>query len=164
MSHLAIYLLGLATLSARASHSGLQDLAAFPKYEVYFLPDLPIAQSDASRCRRTGLAHDDDWLELRPKSRALDAGDSGKDDGENVSFDAPTTVQFMPLHYTPPGTDEISTYLCALPSLNVTESQVNDNARYEDDEPEPDPVASWQALSHLDGKCLYLRHAWFTYA
>ncbi|KAL1407316.1 Protein OS-9 [Vanrija albida] len=168
MSHLAIYLLGVAALSARttrATHSGLQDLAAFPKYEVHFLPE-PIAQSDASRVRQTGLAHDDDWLELRPQSRALDGADAEGSDsgGENVSFDPPTTVSFMPLHYTPPGTDNIATYLCAMPSLNVTESQRDDNERYENDEPEPDPAASWQALNHLDGKCLYLRHAWFTYS
>lgn len=67
MTYLAIYTLALASL-ASASPSGLQDLAAYPKYEVQFLSDRPIKMSDAQRCERYGLASDDDWLDLRPRT------------------------------------------------------------------------------------------------
>lgn len=34
----------------------------------------------------------------------------------------------------------------------------------EEVEDELDPVQGWKALAHLDGKCLYSKQGWFTYA
>lgn len=67
MAHLTIYALALSAL-ASASRSGLQDLASYPKYEVQFLADRPIRLSDAQRCEQFGLASEDDWLDLRPRT------------------------------------------------------------------------------------------------
>jgi protein OS-9 len=63
---------------------------------------------------------------------------------------------------TPPGSLMQADYLCLMPSANSTDSQT---ARMDLDElVELDPVQSWAALSHLDGKCLYSKQGWFTYS
>lgn len=207
MSHLAIYLLALAALSparpALALGGGLQDLAAYPKYQVDFLNDLPLAESDAAEIRKFGLTHEDQFLDLHPGSEgsergaakpargAIEGGEaegggaSGVNNGQ-VQGEAPIAketapaprvetnevaeaprIKVLPMLYTHSGNDEFAPhpYLCALPSANTTASQT---AGHDEtvDEPEPDPEASWRALSHLDGQCLYLRlpHSWFTYA
>lgn len=61
----------------------------------------------------------------------------------------------------PPGADTASPYLCLMPHANTTASQVQPT---EEPEVAIDPVSSWAALSHLDGKCLYTRQGWFTYS
>ena len=63
---------------------------------------------------------------------------------------------------TPPGSQDPAEFLCLMPSRNSTESQT---ARTDlDEHVDLDPVQSWAALSHLDGKCLYERLGWFTYS
>lgn len=203
MSHLSIYLLALAALSparpALALGGGLQDLAAYPKHQVDFLNDLPLAESDAAAIRQYGLTHEDQFLERHPGRKSWspergtidggvvgDGGVQGQLDGVGTIEDetrlAPREadhvpgastadarrIKLMPMLYTHPGeAGEYGphSYLCALPSENTTASQT---VGFEEtvDEPEPDPEASWRALSHLDNQCLYLRlpHSWFTYA
>jgi protein OS-9 len=53
------------SLGLRHGSSQLRDLLAFPKYEVQFLNDLPLAESDASRCRSLGIEREEEWLGLR---------------------------------------------------------------------------------------------------
>lgn len=73
------------------------------------------------------------------------------------------------MHLTPPNSELPAEYLCLMPSKNATESQTalaegrgpGDNMG---NQPELDPVQSWNALSHLEGKCLYARQGWFTYS
>ena len=63
---------------------------------------------------------------------------------------------------TPPGTRLSADYLCLMPSANSTDSQV---VRTKEEEPaELDPIQSWAALSHLEGKCIYSKQGWFTYS
>ena len=63
----------------------------------------------------------------------------------------------------PPGSTSNADYLCLMPSANSTAAQtaLSEEA---DEHDEVDPVQSWAALSHLDGKCLYLKQGWFTYS
>lgn len=143
------------------SAGGLEDLAAFPKYEVQFLNEFPLRASEAEQCKKEGLASDDDFLELKLRSRATIEGEaSGRNNEEERS--APS-LELMTMFYTPIGSDTPHSYLCALPSANRTQAQTS-TASEPHDEQEPDPAASWLALSHLDGQCLYARHRWFTYA
>ena len=69
MRNLIIYLSALVSLNPsgalRSGSSQLRDLAAFPKYEVQFLNDLPLAASDADRCQTLGIEQEDDFLGLR---------------------------------------------------------------------------------------------------
>lgn len=156
MSYLAIYLLALASQAqALAPNGGLQDLAAFPKYQVEFLNHLPLSASDAAIVKRLGMAHEDEFLQLHPRRDTIDGGEEPTQEVE---------VPLVPLQYTPPG-DGPHSYLCALPSSNTTSTQTV-ASRQPHDEPEPDPEASWAALSHLNGRCLYQRHylQWFTYS
>lgn len=67
----------------------------------------------------------------------------------------------MRMALAPPGADLASPYLCLMPHANATASQV---LPAEETEVAIDPVSSWAALSHLDGKCLYTRQGWFTYS
>lgn len=158
MSHLAIYLLALAASRPHvlALNSGLQDLAAFPKYQVEFLNHLPLSANDAAVVQRLGMAHEDEFLQLHPRRDTIDGE-------EHLSPD--TQVALVPLQYSPPGVGGRHQYLCALPSSNTTSAQ-NAASRQPHDEPEPDPEASWAALSHLNGRCLYQHHflQWFTYS
>lgn len=181
MSHLAIYLLALAALSpaqpalaALHAGGGLQDLAAYPKYQVEFLNDLPLSQSDADAIRQRGLTHEDEFKDLHPRALGTIDGADGDErkDGEEKEPPAETEggpndrIGLMPMLYTPPGTDYgPHTYLCAMPSANTTASQTV-GLDEPLDEPAPDAEASWRALSHLNGQCLYLRlpQSWFTYA
>lgn len=55
-------------------------------------------------------------------------------------------------------------YLCLMPSNNSTASQMARIDQLEEVEDELDPVQGWKALAHLDGKCLYSKQGWFTYA
>jgi hypothetical protein len=70
MRNLAIYLSALSVLSPptsalRHGASQLRDVLAFPKYEVQFLNDLPLAESDARRCRSLGIEREEEWMGLR---------------------------------------------------------------------------------------------------
>lgn len=178
MSNLAIYLLALSSLSPALAVSALQDLAAFPKYEVQVLHNLPIHASDATACRAHGLAADDDFLTLhppawRPKGRETIEGGvtaEGSEGGDSsqrpyVATDGERApVQLVQMHYAAPDSGDLPhAYMCALPSANTTGAQFK-AANELPDEPEPDPVASWAALRHLEGMCLYARVGWFTYA
>lgn len=197
MTHLAIYTLALSALAA-ASPSGLQDLAAYPKYEVQFLADRPIKLSDAARCEQYGLANDDAWLDLRPRTgndqperheeRERIEAASGESTPATTSADAgaekaselakghqvqaresgelagsETTPQLVRMHFTHDDYDAPHAYLCALPSRNTTDAQ-QAAAKARQDEPEPDPNKSWEALDYLEDRCLYATHGWFTYA
>jgi protein OS-9 len=154
---------------------GLQDLAAFPKYEVVFLNDHPLAESDAARMQAEGLWNDDDFVDLRPRSRARatieggeaegEEGEKATDKGEEGQAETPRAepLELLTLHYTHKGNTGPHAYLCALPSANRTGAQTSTLAETHP-EPESDAAASWLALSHLDGKCLYWREPWFTYA
>lgn len=66
------------------------------------------------------------------------------------------------MSFTPPGSGYTHEYLCLLPSSNATAAQM-ELEKVEEHE-ELDPMESWAALSHLDGKCLYSKQGWFTYS
>ncbi|BEI83897.1 hypothetical protein CcaverHIS002_0405010 [Cutaneotrichosporon cavernicola] len=171
MSHLAIYLLALAALRpASALGVGLQDLASLPKYQVDFLNDLPLSESDAASIRIHGLTHEDQFLALHPASARRDTIESttSQSSTDILQPGEPNSpagqITLVPMLYTHPSTESgPHSYLCAMPSVNTTMAQTVQEAL---DEPEPDPEESWRALSHLDGQCLYLRipHSWFAYA
>ncbi|BEJ14716.1 hypothetical protein CspHIS471_0404830 [Cutaneotrichosporon sp. HIS471] len=171
MSHLAIYLLALAALRpASALGVGLQDLASLPKYQVDFLNDLPLSESDAASIRTHGLTHEDQFLALHPASARRDTIEPTTSQGSTDILkpgepNSPSgQITLVPMLYTHPSTESgPHSYLCAMPSANTTMAQTVQEAL---DEPEPDPEESWRALSHLDGQCLYLRipHSWFAYA
>lgn len=101
MRNLAIYLAGLAALSGPSAALGpasasFRDLLAYPKYEVLFLNDLPIAESDARRLRGGGAAdgssseaggidHEEDWWSLKvPRRAERRLGDGRGNSSENV--------------------------------------------------------------------------------
>lgn len=55
-------------------------------------------------------------------------------------------------------------YLCMMPERNATDSQLALLDGTSNVDEELDPQQGWAALSHLDGKCLYLKMGWFTYS
>ena len=54
---------------------------------------------------------------------------------------------------TPPGSEYTHEYLCLMPSGNTTAAQMQSEQVEEHEE--LDPVESWEALSHLNGRCFY---------
>ena len=173
MRYLAIYISALASLypshALRHGSAQLRDLVAFPKYEVQFLNDLPLMASDASRCRSQGIEQEDDFLGLRvvltERRRLSDGTDVPSPVSHGIQFAELTEkdrLDLIPMSLTPPGSTYTHEYLCLLPSDNTTASQVQSEAVEEHDV--LDPVESWAALSHLDGRCLYSRQGWFTYS
>lgn len=60
----------------------------------------------------------------------------------------------------------IEDWLCMLPSLASLEPKVvvNDSASVKRALAPADPVEAMRSLEHLNGKCLYHRAGWFTYA
>jgi len=87
MRYLHIYLSALASLSPfpslaiRHSASQLRDLFAYPKYEIQFLNDLPLTNSDAERCQTLGLDTEEDFLDLRIHTNGRKRVGDGLDDG-----------------------------------------------------------------------------------
>lgn len=69
MRNLAIYLAAVATLHptlAARYGAHFRDLLAFPKYEVQFLNDLPIAAADAARLQELGLDQEQEYMGWHP--------------------------------------------------------------------------------------------------
>jgi protein OS-9 len=169
MRYLHIYLSALATLSPypslaiRNTASQLRDLFAYPKYEIQFLNHLPLTRSDAERCHSLGIQREDEFLDLRLSAldrKRVGDGTEGEDEGERGI----ERLDLVSMNLTPPGAEGMSRFLCLMPSKNSTDNQV----LVEEDEEvqdELDPVAGLDALSHLNGRCLYMRQGgWFTYS
>ncbi|OCF77071.1 hypothetical protein I204_02780 [Kwoniella mangroviensis CBS 8886] len=164
--NLLIYLFALSSLSSsslafRHGQNQLRDLYAYPKYEIQFLNDLPLSKSDAERCQSLGLDGEGDWLEAK-------AGDGRRrlGDGNEVGKDH---LELIPMNFAHPSEPSGTPYpyLCLMPSTNTTTSQtdlIDKLDQVEEVEDELDPVQGWQALSHLDGKCLFTKQGWFTYS
>jgi protein OS-9 len=72
-------------------------------------------------------------------------------------------LELIRMALTHPRSNATQPYLCLMPSAAQTAAQ-NAQAEVEPMHEEIDPVQSWLALSHLDGKCLYAKQGWFTYA
>ncbi|KAK8847521.1 hypothetical protein IAR55_005379 [Kwoniella newhampshirensis] len=156
----------LPSLSLRHGAHQLRDLYAYPKYEVQFLNDLPISADDANRCKNLGLESEEDWIKLRPGShgegeRLIDG------EGETEATSKQSQLEIVAMNFAHPE-DEPGTppypYLCLMPSSNTTAAQTSRIDQLDEVEDELDPIQGWNALSHLDGKCLYSRQGWFTYA
>lgn len=77
---------------------------------------------------------------------------------------APTYVQTDTSDTNTNPDPELHDYLCLMPSENVTAAQSRSAQVEQEDHEEVDPAVGWAALSHLEGKCLYLRQGWFTYS
>ncbi len=115
MRYLTIYLYALAFLSPSASSairpgaSQLRDLAAFPKYEVQFLNNLPLAASDADRCQTFGIEREEQFLGLRialGERRRLSDGTEQTDIISQVSS-IRSFVKLMTLGPVGPDPDEL---------------------------------------------------------
>ena len=94
MRNLIIYISALCVLAeGHAFDHGaaqLRDLLAHPKYEVQFLNDLPVSQSDADRANTLGLEREEEWLDLR---LSLDRQRVG--DGMSVPSEVRPTSSFI---------------------------------------------------------------------
>ena len=157
MRKLAIYVSALLALdSAEALRHGasqLHDLLAFPKYNVRFLNELPLSSSDAARCRQSGVLNEEDFWALHPPTAT-----------DKLSEAEQAPLELVPINFSPPGSpDPPMQYLCLMPSRNSTAAQTSHLDELEE-YGELDPVQGWGALSHLNGKCLYSKQGWFTYA
>ncbi|ODN79542.1 hypothetical protein L202_03499 [Cryptococcus amylolentus CBS 6039] len=133
----------------------LRDLYAYPKYQVQFLNDYPISESVAKLVREVGLGSQSEWEQLIP------GGGKRLGDGPTEKLD------LIPMNFSPKDADPSEAphqYLCLMPSQNTTQSQLATLDQLEEVEDELDPAQGWAALSHLDGKCLYSKQGWFTYA
>lgn len=181
MRYLLIYLSALSSLhtgvAIRHGSSPLRDLQAFPKYEVQFLNHLPLASSDAERCQSLGLDREEDWLGHRPGRHDRRRVGDGSDNSE-IGFDVcglycssdraglilqDPRLELIRMALNHPSSNETHPYLCLMPSKETTALQ-DAQAEVQPVHEEIDPVLSWSALSHLDGKCLYAKQGWFTYA
>ncbi|WVR04729.1 hypothetical protein IAU60_001740 [Kwoniella sp. DSM 27419] len=165
--NLLIYTLALSALAPshalrQGSHQ-LRDLYAYPKYDVQFLNDLPLAKSDAERCTVEGVSREEDWISARPGTkRRLSDGSADRDPGQRED-----RLELVSMNFAHPEEPHGPPYpyLCLMPPSNITTAQVERmNAIDEVVEEEVDPVQGWAALSHLEGKCLYSTQGWFTYA
>ncbi|WVQ75899.1 hypothetical protein IAR50_005534 [Cryptococcus sp. DSM 104548] len=157
MPSLSIALLLFPHLALAFTHGPhhLRDLYAYPKYQVQFLNDYPISESVAKVVREVGLGSQAEWEELKP------GGGKRLGDGPTDRLD------LIPMNFSPRDADPGANphqYLCLMPSQNTTQSQLATLDQLEEVEDELDPVQGWEALSHLDGKCLYSKQGWFTYA
>ncbi|ORY23996.1 hypothetical protein BCR39DRAFT_548093 [Naematelia encephala] len=163
--NLIIYLSALSVLQSdpayalRQGSSRLRDVLAFPKYQVQFLNDLPLSTSDAYLCEDIGVEREDEFLGLRV---SLPGRKRIGDGGEMIPSE--NRLSLIPMSLTPPGSERLNEYLCLMPSSNTTEAQNSIVQGHKAEQEEPDPVQSWQALSHLDGNCLYSKQGWFTYS
>ncbi|WWC59607.1 uncharacterized protein I303_102165 [Kwoniella dejecticola CBS 10117] len=167
--NLLIYLCALSSLSSTSSlrqgGNQLRDLYAYPKYEVQFLNDLPLSQSDAERVKSLGLGNEQDWLQGNL------GGSSGRrlSDG-NEEAAIKDSLEVIPMNFAHPSEEAGSVpypYLCLMPSKNATDTQtamIDSLDQVVESEDELDPIQGWQAMSHLDGKCLFTKQGWFTYS
>jgi protein OS-9 len=73
------------------------------------------------------------------------------------------TLELVPMKIADPISTQLHDYLCLMPSENVTAAQ-SQSAQIDEEPEEVDPAVGWAALSHLEGKCLYIRQGWFTYS
>ncbi|OWZ66435.1 hypothetical protein AYX14_05909 [Cryptococcus neoformans] len=145
----------LPALAIRSGPHQLRDLYTYPKYQVQFLNDLPVSASDAKRMKEVGVGSEIEWLDMRPGDRSLEDGTKRE------------KLELIPMSFAPTDQEEDSSafeYLCLMPSNNSTASQMARIDQLEEVEDELDPVQGWKALAHLDGKCLYSKQGWFTYA
>ncbi|KIR33076.1 protein OS-9 [Cryptococcus deuterogattii MMRL2647] len=157
-SSVFLYLHLLPLLPALAIRTGphqLRDLYAYPKYQIQFLNDLPVSASDAKRIKEGGIGSEIEWLDMRPGDKSLEDGTKRE------------RLELMPMSFAAKSHEEHRSpyeYLCLMPSNNSTASQMARIDQLEEVEDELDPDQGWKALSHLDGKCLYSKQGWFTYA
>ncbi|WVF69689.1 hypothetical protein IAT40_004468 [Kwoniella sp. CBS 6097] len=172
----------------------LRDLYAYPKYEVQFLNDLPLSKSDAERYTSFGVGEPGEWLRARAGSASASASGSrsagiigagegvrkslGDGSGSGSELKAEASVdenhlELVPMNFAHPDEPHGAPYpyLCLMPSPNTTSSQLRlldqmEDAIVEDQTngSELDPSQGWAALGHLEGKCLYSKQGWFTYA
>ncbi|WWC68090.1 uncharacterized protein I206_102009 [Kwoniella pini CBS 10737] len=166
--NLVIYLCALSSLSStfalRQGHNQLRDLYAYPKYEVQFLNDLPLSHSDAERVKSLGVENENDWLRAKVEH---EGGKRLSDGSEDLS--TKNNLEIIPMNFAHPS-EESGTpypYLCLMPSKNITDTQtamIDSLDQIVESEDELDPLQGWQAMSHLDGKCLFMKQGWFTYS
>ncbi|KZT67706.1 hypothetical protein DAEQUDRAFT_672752 [Daedalea quercina L-15889] len=169
MLSLALVPLSLSLLVSASLHRSLlpEDLYAFPKYRVTYMNGLPVLNETAERWLREGLKggeaefldQDWEWGETGWHSGSLKSIEGGKD---YVSVPSPApdpqpasnhTLELMRL-------GPRTAYLCLIPPPPDESFATIPN------EPVPDisPQHGWSLLQPLNGKCLYHRQGWFTYA
>jgi protein OS-9 len=180
MRNLHIYLSALSVLhpvlGIRHGSSELRDLEAFPKFEVQFLNHLPVAESEAKRSQSEGIRREEEWVRCKPGSPGMQQlGDGTADWAPAVSYEAHflagiklTTkeaerLELIRMALKNPASNETQPYLCLMPSASKRAEQ-NVQAEVEPVHEEIDPLQAWSALGHLEGKCLYAKQGWFTYA
>ncbi|WRT64659.1 uncharacterized protein IL334_001593 [Kwoniella shivajii] len=177
--NLLIYSLALSSLASapglalRHGQNQLRDLFAYPKYEIQFMNDLPLSKSDAELYQSSsssGLMDESDWLD--PKGSSKGGGGKRLSDGNkqnDIDRKTSLSLELIPMNFAHPSEPNGAPYpyLCLMPSRNTTSSQtalIDRLDQVEEEEEEIDPVQGWQAMSHLDGKCLFTKQGWFTYS
>ncbi|WVQ98169.1 hypothetical protein IAU59_005291 [Kwoniella sp. CBS 9459] len=101
-----------------------------------------------------------------------DGSGSGSETGSALSA-GENNLELVPMNFAHPDEPHGAPYpyLCLMPSRNATSSQLRLLDQMEDEFVEDhnngselDPSQGWAALGHLEGKCLYSKQGWFTYA
>ncbi|TFY57281.1 hypothetical protein EVJ58_g7116 [Rhodofomes roseus] len=169
MLSLSLVPLSLSLLVSASLHRSLlpEDPYAFPKYRVTYLNGLPVLNETADRWLREGLKGGQpefldeawEWGETGWHSGSLKGIEGGREQGSGTT----------PAVHPPQGLNYAlelmrlgprMAYLCLIPP------PPDESAATIANEPEPDvsPLYGWSLLQPLNGKCLYHRQGWFTYA
>ncbi|KAI0724074.1 hypothetical protein C8Q72DRAFT_877828 [Fomitopsis betulina] len=169
MLSLALVPLSLSLLISASLHRSLlpEDPYAFPKYRVTYLNGHPVLNETAERWLREGLKGG----EAEFNDQAWEWGETGWHSGPVKSIE-PSNDQDSGT--TPaPGTLPTTNYSLEVMRLGPRMSYLcfippppDESAAALSSEPEPDisPQYGWSLLQSLNGKCLYHRQGWFTYA
>ncbi|KAH9934617.1 uncharacterized protein B0H18DRAFT_977377 [Fomitopsis serialis] len=162
MLSLCLVPLSLSLLVSASLHRSLlpQDPYAFPKYRVAYVNGLPVLNETAERWLREGLKGGQaefldetwEWSDTAWHSGSPKSIEGGAEQG---------------IGSTPaPDTRTESNYSLELMRLGPRMTYLYESTATIANEPEPDvsPLSGWSLLQPLNGKCLYHRQGWFTYA
>ncbi|EKG11912.1 Mannose-6-phosphate receptor binding protein [Macrophomina phaseolina MS6] len=171
----ALSLLVQLVLASQSSFSVLDDLLAFPQYQVVFA-DTPISEDHAKSLREADPADaTQTTVDLSHHTRAGldDSDDSSRDDGSAVpnpfasSRDHPdedelaAVYERMILHTQP--------YLCRIPIVDTNSNKGNTsgtNHSKADEEKELMRASDrgWELLKGMQGNCIYFISGWWSYS
>ncbi|KZT60428.1 hypothetical protein CALCODRAFT_492479 [Calocera cornea HHB12733] len=133
--------------------TNIEDIYAYPRFRVSFLNGFPVSNTTAERWLKDGL--------VGGEGEFLGEGGEvwrqpGQIEGSAEEASQPLRSRLERMILGP----KQSPYLCLLPDPSPTSpTPVQTLPTHH-----PNPIASWQLLEPLNGKCFYLRQGWFTYS
>ncbi|GME26907.1 Mannose-6-phosphate receptor binding protein [Neofusicoccum parvum] len=156
-------------LASQGSFSVLDDLLAFPQYQVVFA-DTAISEDHAQSLHVSSKQPDatQTTVELSHQTRADDDSSSSgnahpnpfaRGDGSDVDDELAAVYERMTLHSQP--------FLCRIPIVDTTANNVTEEQPSKADEEKELTRATdrgWELLKGMQGNCIYFLSGWWSYS